>query len=169
MEPNKLEIINYNGKDKRSLSNVLRRYAEYCAQLGTSQLQLYPHEHIEGNRKWIYPVMDEVIKAIEFGDPAAKLIGIEFIEQDQGFVFGRTLKSNTARALRRADLTEEEKARIRRRVVQMLLHGNMCREYREYAKLLKHIGLAEHKAEIEKLADTSNPYAAKYVRYLLGT
>ena len=165
---NKLEIINYNGEGEWSLSGILERHARYCKQLGIEQLNLYPMEHVEGIRKWIYPVMDQVIKGIELGDAACKMIGIEFIEQDQGFTFGRTLKSNTARALRHADLNEEDKARIRKRVVQMLLDGNICREYKEYAKLLRKIGLAEYHEEIETRADPTNSYVMKYVGYLLG-
>lgn len=166
---NRIEIINYNGEGDWSLSAILDRYARYCELLGVEELNLYPLEHVEGIRKWIYPVMDRVIKGIELGDAACKQIGIEFIEQDQGFTMGRRLKSNAARALRRADLNEEDKARIRKRVVQMLLDGNVPREYKEYAKLLKRIGLAEYREEIETRADPTNPYVMKYVRYLLDT
>lgn len=164
-----MKIRDYNGEGDWSRDAILQRYADYCAQLGVPERDLSPMESDNGITKWVYPVMDEVIKAIELGDVAAKRIGIEFIEQDQSFMFGRILKSNTARALRRAELNEDEKARIRRRVVQMLLDGNMCREYKEYAKLLKHIGLAEYRGEIETHAGTINPYVAKYVTYLLGT
>ena len=166
---NRIEIINYNGEGEWSLSAVLERYRRYCNELSIEQQDLYPVESIRGVKKWIYPVMDKVIKGIEQGDKACKLIGIEFIEQDQKFPFGRILKSNTARALRRAELSEEDKARIRRRIVHMLLVGMVPHEYKEYAKLLKGIGLGKHRTEIEALPDKANPYVMRYVRYLLGT
>ena len=54
------------------------------------------------------------------------------------FRCGKILKSNVARALRRATLMKEE--RIRRRIVSMMLAGNVPHEFREYKKLLR--GLA---------------------------
>jgi hypothetical protein len=95
--------------------------------------------------EWIDPVMDKVIEGIEAGDKACVAIGIEFIEENQGFAFGKRLKSNTARALRRAatrsELTQEQMKRIRTRVLVMLLSGNVPYEYKEYAKLVRAIGL----------------------------
>jgi len=49
--------------------------------------------------------MNQIIKPIETGDRAAIEIGIEVIQEDDYFVFGAILKSNTARALRPASLT----------------------------------------------------------------
>jgi hypothetical protein len=52
--------------------------------------------------------MAQVIERIELGDKAAIEIAIEFIEENEYFVFGRTVKSDTARALHHALLTEKE-------------------------------------------------------------
>ncbi len=93
--------------------------------------------------KWVYPVMDRVIEGINAGDGACVVLGIEFIEEDAGFPFGRILKANAARALRRATLTEEQKARVRRRVLRMLREGYVPREYEQYAKLLVRVGVNE--------------------------
>ena len=78
--------------------------------------------------------------------------------------FGRILKSNAARALRRAGLSEQQVFRLRRRIVDMLLHGNTPREYREYAKLLRKIGLEERWAELES-ANQSNPHVKRWCEY----
>ena len=110
--------------------------------------------------------MDEVISGIEQGDAACRRIGIEFIEENRKFPFGRILKSNTARALRRSDLTADEKERIRQRLVAMLVEGNVPHEYKQYAKLLKKIGIGDHWNEIEKGIDRSNRYLIKYYDYL---
>jgi hypothetical protein len=52
-----------------------------------------PGEPEEGQGRWVYPVME----GIERGDKASVAVGIDFIEEDAHFPFGKTLKSNTAR------------------------------------------------------------------------
>lgn len=161
-------IIDYNGEDKWSRDAILERYDLYCEQLGIKKTDLSPDEYEQGETKWVYPVMDKVIKCIDQGDTACKLIGIELLEEDRRFPFGKLLKSNTARALRRADLSDQDKKRIRRRIVQMLVDGQVPHEYKEYAKLLKKVGIGEYKETIERHIGTENPYVLRYVKYLLG-
>jgi hypothetical protein len=100
------------------------------------------------------------------GELAAAEIGIELIEEDGGFAFGRILKSNTARALIRCDLTEAQRERIRKRVVGMLRRGFMPGEFRDYARPLRRIGLGPHEKDLLHEIDFSNPWSAWYVRYL---
>jgi hypothetical protein len=64
--------------------------------------------------------MEAVIEGIERGDTASIALGLDFIEEDAHFPFGKTLKSNTARALRRASLTAEQVLRVRKRVTNLL-------------------------------------------------
>src|SRR5689334_1071826 len=135
-----MEIIDYNGEGHWSREAIIARYAQFAAQAGISPRDLSPAEHTQGERHWIYPVMDNVIEGIEAGDLACIRLGIEFIEQDGKFPFGRILKSNTARALRRASLSQEQRQRIRRRVLGMLRAGKVPHEFREYAKLVRKIG-----------------------------
>jgi hypothetical protein len=110
--------------------------------------------------------MDAVIEGIKRGDRACSEIGIELIEENEHFVFGRILKSNTARALRRADLTENQKARLRTRIVSMLLEGYVPHEFHEYARLLRHIGLGSWWAKIDRDIDRDNQYVMRYYKYL---
>jgi hypothetical protein len=116
--------------------------------------------------------MERVIEGIERGDPACAELGIEFIEEDQSFPFGRILKSNAARALRRAGLTSAQQERIRKRVVAMLVAGHTPREYREYAKLARKIGLEGWWAQAEGQVNLANRYVRRYYdyfkRYALG-
>jgi hypothetical protein len=160
-------IIDYNGRGKWSRDEIQARYATYCRSLSISERNITPQELVQEDKKWIYPIMDKIIEGIEDGDPACKLIGIEFIEEDSKFPFGKTLKSNTARALRRTDLTDEDKERIRKRVVHLLLSGIIPHEYKEYAKLLKTIGLGKFREAIERDMNHDNPYVMKYRKYLL--
>jgi hypothetical protein len=112
-----MKVINYNGNGFWSVDAVLKRYADYARRFAvTSPLDLTPLIHSSDQGKWIYPVMDRVIEDIEQGDLACAEIGVEFIEESDSFAFGRILKSNTARALRRTTLTDEQKERIRKRL-----------------------------------------------------
>lgn len=160
-----MEVIDYNGTDFWSVDEVKARYAKYARRFKiTVPRDLSPLVHSNGDKQWIYSVMDEVIKGIEYGDPACAELGIEFIEEDRLFAFGRILKSNTARALRRASLTDAHKERIRKRVVEMLGRRYLPREYRQYAKLARKIGLGTWLARIEEQSD--NPWAKHYYTYL---
>ena len=110
--------------------------------------------------------MEEIIHLIEAGDRAAVEIGIEFIQEDEFFVFGRILKSNTARALRRAALTPEQQARIRERLVGMMLSGRVPHEWHEYKRLLRHVGLGSLWLVLENGVDRKNKYVMSYYNYL---
>ncbi len=157
-----MKVIDYNGDGPWSRAELLARYADYAAKEKIVPRDLAPMEQSDGERKWVYPVMDMVIAGIEAGDRACIRIGIEFIEEDCGFPFGKTLKSNTARALRRATLTEDQKHRIRRRVFHMLSAGFVPHEYREYAKLVRKIGFEW--AEVPEVPQ-DNVFALRYYKY----
>src|ERR1700733_10061225 len=128
--------VDYNGVGIWSIEGIQKRYGKYSVATGTEPLRLAPRRHTEGGRTWVYPLMEQIIERIEIGDKAAIVIGIEFILEDDFFVFGRILKSNTARALRRAALTVEQQTRIGERLVEMMLSGQVPREWREYKRLL---------------------------------
>lgn len=157
-----MEITDYNGEGSWSRTAILERYARYAAEMGIVARDLTPLAHVETGRKWVYPVMDKVIDGIKANDPACIRIGIEFIEEDVKFPFGKTLKSNAARALRRATLSDEQKLRIRKRVFGLLQAGHIPHEYREYAKLARKIGFEV--SEIPKI-ETSNPFAIRFLSY----
>jgi hypothetical protein len=110
--------------------------------------------------------MEKIIDLIEAGDKAAMQIGIEFIQEDDHFAFGRILKSNTARALRRASLTPEQQALIRERLVGMMLSGQVPHEWHEYKRLLRHVGLGSLWPVLENGVDRENEYVMRYYNYL---
>ena len=161
-----MEVRDYNGEGKWSKDEIIRRYNQYCQELKIAPADLSPVEHVEGEINWIYPVMDKVIAGIERGDAACRRIGIEFIGADRKVPVGKILKSNTARALRRSDLTAGEREAIRGRLVAMLIEGSVPHEYKQYAKLLKKVGIGEYWDEIEGRIDRSNRYVMRYYKYL---
>ena len=159
-------IHNYNGEGRWTVAAVQARYFEYCRRYGVeSPSPPIPREHVEGNKRWVYPVMEAVIEGIERGDKASTGLGLDFIEEGAHFPFGKTLKSNTARALRRASLTAEQVLRVRKRFTNLLIAGQILHEFREYAKLLRHVGLAEFWPLMQRDAKLDNPFVKRFFEY----
>jgi hypothetical protein len=157
-----METTDYNGHGPWSRAAILERYARYATGLRIPPRDLSPNECVDHGRRVIFPVMSKVIEGIHSGDAACVRIGIEFIEEDGRFVFGRILKSNTARALRRATLSASQQQRIRDRVFAMLRAGNVPHEFREYAKLVRRIGFDP--AEVGHVSGTSER-VSRFRRY----
>ncbi len=142
------------------------RYIDYCRSYQVAAPAVpAPREDSEGGVTWVYPVMESVIEGIERGDKASIALGVEFIEEDAHFPFGKVLKSNTARALRRADLNEHQIGRVRERIAKLFLAGHIPHEFREYAKLLRHVGFGNWWPVIEREARLENPYVKRYYEY----
>ncbi len=157
---------NYNGKGDWTVEAVQLRYLEHCARLGVlAPRELQPKTYKRPEATWIYPILDPVIEGIKAGDLACATIGVEFMEQDGTFPFGRVLKSNTARALKRVELSQSLKVRIRRRVAAMLAAGNTPREFYEYARLLRKVGFEDLWPRMAASAPVSNKYAMRYFGY----
>ena len=162
-----MTVRDYNGTGKWSADAIRARYAEYAARAGIEpQLDLAPAVVAQGDRTWIYPVMDKVIVGIEHGDTACMLIGVEFLEEDRKFPFGANLKSRAARALRRSTLSPTLALRLKRRIVAMLAAGNVPREFREYARLLRRIGFEDFWPRIEQQSYGANRHVMRYYNYL---
>jgi len=125
-----------------------------------------PTETRNADGIWIYPIMDDVIRGIEEEDAACIALGVDFVEEDSLFAFGKILKSNTARALRRARLSDEQKERLRRRIVKMLVSGIVPHEMREYSKLLRVVGVGEYWSRLEREIPRDNPFAMRFYRAL---
>lgn len=155
----------YNGEGPWAAGAIIERYGRYAREHRLcSMTDLQPRTHAKGEDRWVYPVMERVIAGIEAGDPACAEIGVDFISEDASFPFGMVLKTKTARALRRAALTQRQQDRIRARVFDMLLREYLPREYREYAKLLRRIGLGNCTGVLGK-ANGANPHVARYLKY----
>jgi hypothetical protein len=149
------DVIDYNGSGRWSRDAIVERYKEYARRYRISRpLWLVPRDHTNGATVWIYPVMHDIIDGIEKHDRAAAEIGVEFIQENASFPFGQILKSNTARALRRCRaLTPEHEEVIRQRIVEMLRTEYLPREFRQYAKLARRVGM---KSALETARDSLN-------------
>jgi hypothetical protein len=145
-----MQVRDYNGEGQWSAEEIVARYHAHAAALGVAVTRdVWPRVHESGGCKWVWPVMDRIIEGIEAQDLACAQIGVEFIEEDRGFVFGAILKSNTARALRRCrDLTPEQVDRIRRRIVRLYATGVVPREFAQYLKLIRRLGTGPYWSEV---------------------
>jgi hypothetical protein len=161
------DIRDFNGTGVWSAQAVQARYRQYCDVLHVECPRVLKAQEVrEGKNIWIYPIMWQVIQGIEENDAACIALGVDFVEEDDLFAFGKMTKSNTARSLRRARLTEEQKGRLRERVVTMLATGIILHEMREYAKLLRVIGVGEHWPRLERDVPRDNPYAMRFYKAL---
>lgn len=159
-------VHDYNGSGSWSREAIQTRYHELAQRLHvTNPSDLRPRELTSADGHWVYPVMERVIEGIEQGDAACIELGVEFIQEDQFFPFGRLLKSRTARALRRAKLTKYQIETIRKRVTEMLIKSNTPREYKEYAKLVRKIGLGSWWPQVQGRVNLAIPHVRRYHDY----
>ena len=164
-----MRTLDYNGTDFWSSEAVLKRYESYVQRFKVPlPSNIKPFIHTDRTTHRIYPVMLKVIECIEKNDLACIEIGVEFIEESGSFPFGMTLKHNTARALRRASdsLTDEQKERIRKRIFEMLCTGYLPREFRQYVKLARKIGLGQWQSKIEAEAKLKGGWVNHYYKML---
>ncbi len=160
-----MEIRDYNGEGRWSKDALLARYQDHVKRFHVKNpLTLVPEEHSKGSVLWVYPIMLQIIQGMKLADQACLEIGVEFVEEDQKMPFGRILKSNSARELRRAKLNPGQVIRLRKRIMDMLISGNTPREYKEYAKLLRKIGMGEEKERLNQ-CDRGNPHVARWHDY----
>jgi hypothetical protein len=156
----------YNGAGRWTIEAIQKRYRQFVRQFHvTKPIDLQPTEVTSNGVRCIFPLMDRVIEGIKSGDLACVELGVEFIQEDQLFPFGKTLKSKTARALRHAELTEGQRDRVRKRVIEMLVAGHVPREYKEYARLVRKLGVGSWLAKVESNLDLKKPYVRRYYDY----
>ena len=139
-------VLDYNREEEWAPEAVAARYATYCVLYGwpCQRVLAAPVFEDAGTRR-IWPIMKVVNAGINEGDAACTAIGIDFICDSRSFPFGMTLKSNTARALRKATLTQRQQDRIRERVAAMLLEDYLPQEYKFYVRLFRRTGLGQYR------------------------
>jgi len=157
--------VDLNGAGDWTAARVIERYQARARELRVEPRALAARVDESHAGRWVYPVMDDVIEGIAAGDAACVEIGIEFLEPRLVLPFGRSLHCATARALRRAALSSWQAARLRTRIYAMLLAGWVPREFRDYAKLLRRIGLGDEWPSVRARVDETNPHVMRYVRY----
>jgi hypothetical protein len=79
-------IRNYNGEGRWTVAAVQVRHSEYCREYGVeSSSPPISREHVEGKKRWVYPVMEAVIAGIERVDKGCIALGLDLIEEGAYF------------------------------------------------------------------------------------
>jgi hypothetical protein len=155
----------YNPAGEWSAVAAKERYLRYAAALGLEPRNLAPRTHRAASGSRTYPIVDRVVEGIRAGDLACVELGVEFIESAARQPFGRILHANVARAVRGAVVTPVQVGRLRHRILEMLVLGQVPHEYHEYAKLLRRIGLGPQWPEVQARVNRENRYVMRYVNY----
>jgi hypothetical protein len=159
-------------------AEIGKRYHAYCRKFGCQprDIAFEPFRLASGTgrepvvRPWIEPIIREMIIGIARNDRACIEIGIELIEEDAKFAFGKIMKVNVAKKLRHAKLSEPQKERIRNRVVNLLARGLVPHEMREYARLMKRVGIGQHTDALAAVMDRYAEFGieARYVQRVVS-
>jgi hypothetical protein len=93
----------------------------------------------------------DISKAIKKQDSAAMEIATEFVLSDVFFHYSGYIRATMARRLKSATLSETSKERIRRGLFRLFLSDAFGPEHKEFARLLRNIGLGSMEEEYRKL------------------
>jgi len=147
---------------------VYERYREYCCQFAVVQpLELSLKHYTKEEYSRLTTPVDAIIERIPLGDAAAAHIGVDLLCEFPLFFAGKCAKARTANLLRRTELSEELKERLRIGIVGMFRRAYLPQEFRDLLKLLRRIGLGEHRAEVERWLDSWDRYHRACAEYLL--
>jgi hypothetical protein len=118
---------------------------------------------------WVAQLFDRVRSAIADGDKVAVSIACDLIAQDPHLPFGKLVKSDLSRALRKRPefLLEVERRQLIEATVKLLAIEFAPRELEDYAKLVAKLPREEYIALVES-CQTRNQKAAQLKEYLLG-
>ncbi|MCC2653821.1 MAG: hypothetical protein K0Q60_3987, partial [Microvirga sp.] len=78
-----------DGQGRWTQQAVQQRYHQYCHAFGVTPRKLTSIPDYISERGWITHLMEALIEGMKQGDLASAEVGIELIEEDGGFAFGR--------------------------------------------------------------------------------
>ena len=145
-----------------------QRLEEDMLQLLGLRLRAYfPPEGHENPAVWLSQTFAVVRAAIAKGDPVAVSLACSLIEQDPMLPFGKLIKSDLARALKKqvAMLVASERAQVLNAVAKLLNQEYAPRELEDYCKLAKKLPVAEYRAAVADVT-TKNAKAKQLLAYL---
>ncbi|VAW71131.1 hypothetical protein MNBD_GAMMA10-1649 [hydrothermal vent metagenome] len=154
------KTINYNPEGKWSVKNVQKRYNDLAKRYKIkNQVTPMPCTHTNKDGfTWVYNIMDSIAKNLEINDKAYTQLAIEYIADN---VMGSTtgyIRETLARKLRRVDLSENQKLMLINIFLVQLKSGKILKEYKEYIRLFKLIGVKPYTVEIEACLNSKKNY-----------
>jgi hypothetical protein len=160
--------IDLNGQDEWSLEAVRRRYLEYSRCLGvSSQLALAAETLKRESSDWTMPILQQVLDGVTAGDVACVQIAVDLVCSDARLPFGKIFKDRASDMLRRSSLSSLQYELLRTHAIARLRSGFVPPEFKHFARLIRQIGLAEHRQALEELVP-AGPRIAWYRNYLLA-
>ncbi len=125
--------------------------------LGFSFGRYYPKETIHHKGIYLAAAAGNLAKLVAMGDPLAIEDACRLISKDPRLPFGKLIKSNLARALRKSatNIMESERSIIIERTVYILSLEYCPREAEDYCKLIKKLGANEAR-EVAEIARPQN-------------
>jgi hypothetical protein len=162
--------IDYNPAGKWSVASVTARYAALRVQLGgTSDFALQPRVYTNpGGMTWIYNIMEGVADGVQRGDQACIELAIGYIEDNIMASYTGYIRERMARSLRRAPLSKSQQTRLANVFLSQLISGNLHKEYREYIRLFRTMGVADFRTTIEKQRASAKAYIRRAAERLLA-
>jgi hypothetical protein len=154
------------GITKRMLAKA-RLEEDMLNLLGPRLRAYFPEEAHENPAVWLSQTFGQVLKAIVAGDTAAVSLACDLIEKDPMLPFGKLIKSDLARALKKQVelLVASERAQVLGATVKLLNQEYAPRELEDYCKLAKKLPGPEYLAALSRAAPR-NPKAERLLAYL---
>lgn len=113
------------------------------------------------------PILRQVLEGVAAGDAACVQIAVDLVCSDARLPFGKVFKDQASDALRRSALSSLQSGRLRTHAIERLRSGFVPPEFKRFARLIRQIGLADHRQALEELVPTG-PRIAWYRSYLLA-
>jgi hypothetical protein len=136
--------------------------------LGERVRGYFPQQAQDHPGIWVSQLFERVRSAIGAGDKVAVSIACDLMDQDPQLPFGKLVKSDLSRALRKHPefLLEAERRQVVNATVKLLALEFAPRELEDYAKLVAKLPRSEYIALVER-CQTRNEKAAHLKEYLL--
>ncbi|NQZ08400.1 MAG: hypothetical protein HRT35_14685 [Algicola sp.] len=161
---------NYNPEGKWSVDSVKAKYWALSLSLGgVFGFEPEPKRYTNKNgATWVYNIMDSVIDGVKLGDSACVQISIEYIQDNVMHSTTGYIRASMARSLRNAELTKKQKVTLAGIFLKQLESGLIYREFKEYCRLFKRIGVEPYRQEIEKYNKSHKQYIRHAASRLLA-
>lgn len=161
--------INHNAQGRWSVESVQAEYRRLSLVLGgVAGFEPTPRKHTNPiGCTWIYNIMDSVVDGIQLDDSSCVQLAIDYIQDNDMRPSTGYIRERMARALGGVELSSKQKSILAATFIQQIKSQKIYREFREYAKLFKKIGIEPYRASIEKYRKSERQYIVRAAKRLL--
>ena len=116
---------------------------------------------------WIYSIMDAVADGIQLEDRACIELSVEYIKDNIMESTTGYIRERMARSLRHVTLSKDQKERLALSFMTQLEQQTLHKEFREYIRLFKTIGVEPYRKIIEKYLNSKKEFIRRAAEKLL--